>query len=358
MAALSITVAVVLYNGMDHVSHCLEGIANLEGDVAEVVVVDNGSTDGGPDWVRQNRPDVRLVVLEENRGPCAARNRALEESRTRRVYLLDCDVVPGPESLVRLQADLDAHPDAVLAQPRALFHHEPHRVHYDGGWFSYTGLLTLRNFGALATEAGQASMDLDAVISMALLVDRDRLEKVAGLGNPFDEIYFIYFEDTDLSYRLRMAGAGLRLVPGAEVLHREGTAGVSYRPGKRLTHRRAFLLSRNRWILLLKTFSWRTLVLTFWAQMLYEGILFLFLACKGQPHGYLLGKADLMARLPRILEQRRAVQALRKVRDRDLLRFEGFSFIPLLRGGRVKRAAHGLLDRVFGLYWKCVRWLV
>ena len=181
---------------------------------------------------------------------------------------------------------------------------------------------------------------------------------MAGLGNPFDEIYFIYFEDTDLSYRLRMAGAGLRLVPGAEVLHREGTAGVSYRPGKRLTHRRAFLLSRNRWILLLKTFSWRTLVLTFWAQMLYEGILFLFLACKGQPHGYLLGKADLMARLPRILEQRRAVQALRKVRDRDLLRFEGFSFIPLLRGGRVKRAAHGLLDRVFGLYWKCVRWLV
>ena len=201
-------------------------------------------------------------------------------------------------------------------------------------------------------------MDVDAVISMALLVDRDRLGAVAGLGDAFDEIYFIYFEDTDLSYRLRMAGAGLRLVPGAEVLHREGTAGMSYRPGKRLTHGRAFLLSRNRWILLLKTFSWRTLVLTFWAQMMYEGILLLFLACKGQPHGYFRGKADLMARLPRILEQRRAVQALRKVQDRDLLRFEGFSFIPLLRGGVAGRVAHGFLDRVFGLYWKCVRWLV
>jgi GT2 family glycosyltransferase len=193
---------------------------------------------------------------------------------------------------------------------------------------------------------------------MALLVDRDRLEAAGDLGEPFDEIYFIYFEDTDLSYRLKLAGGSLRVVPSATVLHRGGTAGVSYRAGRRVAYRRAFLLSRNRWLLLLKTLAWRTFWVTLPAQLAYEAVLLAFLTVQGQPHGWLLGKADLLRQAGKIPGRRRATQALRTVGDRRLLGFEGFSFVPRLAGGRGARLAQRVLDAGFGIYWKLVRWMV
>ena len=179
-----------------------------------------------------------------------------------------------------------------------------------------------------------------------------------GLGDPFDELYFIYFEDTDLSFRLRLAGVSLRLVPAATVLHREGTAGVSYRAGKRVPYRRAFLMSRNRWLFLLKSVSWRTFWLTLPAQLAYELVLFAFLTVKGQPHGWLAGKLALLGEFGTILGRRRATQALRTTGDRSLLRFEGFSFVPRLAGGRAAGCVHHALDAAFGAYWKLVRWLI
>ena len=358
MAAAHVTIAVTLFDGLHHLSHLLPALAQLDAPVAEVLVIDNGSTDGGPAWLGTHHPEVRLVALGENRGPSAARNRALEESRTDRVFLLDCDAVPAPDCLSQLMADLDRHPDAVIVQPRALFAHEPGRIHYDGARFSYTGLITLRNFGARVEDAPGESCPVDAVISMALLVDRPRLSAVQGLGDPFDEIYFIYFEDTDLSYRLRMAGRSLRVVPKAVVWHREGTAGVSYRAGRQVAYRRAFFLSRNRMLLLWKTYSARTFWLTLPAQLAYEVVLLAFLTVKRQPHAWLAGKLDLVRQRGAMRARRRATQALRVVADRDLLGFEGFSFIPLLRKGRAAHAVLALLNAGFGAYWRLVRWLL
>jgi len=352
-----VTVAVVLFNGRDHLAHCLPAVSRLEGDVAEVLVVDNASTDGGVEWVRANHPEVRLVELGANLGPAAARNRALAESRTDRVLLLDCDVVVAPDCLERLNAVME-ETSAAIVQPRALFADDPSRIHYDGAAVNYLGLLTLRNFGAAVRESDHEPVSVDAVISMALLLDRSRLEAAGEPSDAFDELYFIYFEDTDLSYRLRLAGETLRIVPRATVLHREGTAGVSYRAGKRIPYRRAFLLSRNRWIFMLKNFSARTLWLTLPAQLLYEAVLFVFLTLRGQPHGWFMGKMDLIRHGGKIIRRRRATQALRTVGDGALLGFEGFSFIPALRGGRLARAFTRGLDAVFGSYWKLVRWAI
>lgn len=356
-SADAVTVAVVSYNGGPHLEHCFRAIRALEGNVGEVLLVDNASTDGSVDDVRTQFPEVRIVPMEENAGPCPARNRAIAEAAHARVFLLDCDVVPAPDALVRLTADLDAHEDAAIAQPRAVFAGAPERVHYDGGWFSYTGLLTLENFGAAVSEIDDAATDIDAVISMALLVDRPRLDAL-GVGDPFDPLYFIYFEDTDVSYRIRLAGGRLRRVPKAVVLHREGTAGVSYRPGGKLTHRRARLLSRNRWVLMLKTYAWPTLLLTMPAHLVYELVQAAFLTVKGQPHGYLLGKVDVLRDLGAILRGRRAVKRLRRVRDGELLGFRGFSFVPLLEAGAVGRAILGALNAGFGGWWKLVRWML
>lgn len=357
-ATEAVTVAVVLYNGRAHLPHCLQAVTGLAGAVAEVLVVDNASTDGGPDWLRAHHPEVRLIQTGENRGPSAARNRALAESRTDRVLLLDCDTAPEPDCLVRLIAALDHDPAAAIVQPRAVFDDDPGRIHYDGASFTYTGLLTLRNFGARVETADAARTEVDAVISMALLVDRERLAALGIRDAVFDDLYFIYFEDTDLSYRVRAAGGRLAVEPAAVVRHRHGTAGVSYRAGQRIAYRRAFYLSRNRWIFMLKHFAWRTLLVTMPAQLAYDLVLFAFLAVEGQPHGWFAGKLDLVRHLGALRARRRAARATRTVADRELLRFDGFSFIPLLTGGRVARAVGRLLDVVFGAYWNAVRWLL
>ncbi len=357
MQARGVTVAIVLHNGIDHLPHCAEAVRALTDPVDEVLVIDNASTDGGAAWVEAHWPDARLVREATNRGPCVARNRAITEARCDRIYLLDCDVVPAPDSVGLLAADLDAHPDCVVAQPRAVFAHEPTRIHYDGGWFGYTGLLTLHNFGRLVADAPSDAIDIDAVISMALLFDRARYRALGDLGPPFDPLYFIYFEDTDLSYRVRLAGGGLRLVPRAVVGHRDGTPGVSYRPGRAVSHRRATLLSRNRWLLMLKTYRWRTLVVTLPAQIAYEFVQCAFLTVRGQPHGWLAGKVGVLTAMPAALRARSRVQATRRVGDRDLLRFRGFSFIPLLDAGSVGRTALAVLNGAFGAWWRMVRWL-
>ena len=260
-----VSVVVVNYEGSEHLAHTLPAVAALEGDVTEVILVDNASTDDSVARARELLPSVTVIETGGNLGPAAARNIGLEAAANRWVLLVDNDVICPPETLRVLLAAVD---DGVaLVQPRSVLDGDPDTVHYDGGSPHCLGLISLDNFyRPLADAFGDGARDVDCVISLVLLADSEAVASVGG----FDTDYFILFEDLDLSWRLRTRGHRLRVSADVCVRHRAGTEGVSFREGPNYPVRRLFFHARNRWMFLLRNLRWRTLFLLAPVILLYE----------------------------------------------------------------------------------------
>jgi len=347
-----VSAVVINYQGEAYLEACLRSIEALEPPVDEIVVVENGSSDGSLNILNTHFRGVELVRLHQNVGASTGRNVGLRAAKHRHVLLVDNDVVLAPDTLVKLRAALEARPDLALVQPRAVYKSDPTRVHYDGGSMHYAGLLALRNSGVPLAEAeGHGIVDVPAVISLALLVDKKPVVEVGG----FDEEMFILFEDLDLSYRLRAAGYGLAVVEDAVVLHDSGTAGISFRAGA-YPPQRVFLHSRNRWFFLAKNLRLWTLFLAAPGILVYEAAWLMFTLRHGTLRDWLRGKRAFFGHSRRLWQKRRKVQRQRRVGDRHLLVGGPLTLSPAL-GGRRGLGARALDGALRG-WWGLVRWLV
>ena len=348
---MSVTVVVCNYNGEEHLPACLDALAQMRGELAEIVVVDNASTDRSLEVLAADYPHVRVVQVGYNAGPCVARNVGMRESKTRWVLALDNDAVVCEETLEQLQA-ARAATGAVIVQPRSVFDHEPDRVHYDGGDFHYVGLIRLRNFYTpLAEAAGEGTIDVNCAISMCLLLDSERILEIGG----YDERYFILFEDYDLSYRLRSAGERIVSVENTIVRHRAGTPGISYREGPRYPATRVFYHSRNRWVFLAKNHQLRTLLLTAPGWLLYEFVGLLFATANGHPWAWLRGKFAALRMIAGLGADRRTVQQARQLRDRELLVGGPLTVTPAVAEQPAKQALLGVINTLLGALWRLSR---
>jgi len=346
-----ISVAVCNYDGARHLPPCLHALRAQGHPIDELFVVDNASTDTSRELLARDFPDVAVRALEENRGPCPARNRALTEARSDWVLLVDNDAVLAPDALGKLVRALELHPDAVLAQPRSVFADDPARVHYDGGALHYVGLFALRNFYVPVADAvGTGVVEAEGAVSVALLVHRPTLLAAGG----FDERYFILFEDLDLSYRLRSRGHVLLSVEDALCHHRGGTAGISFRAGDYPVSR-TFLHARNQSLYLAKCPELRTLVLIGPGLVLYELVALSFAAVSGNLGGWFRGKVGFLRGLPDVLAARREVQRARTVGDRDLLVGGPLTLSPNVERRAVARWLSRGLDRALAAWWRIVR---
>jgi len=350
-----VTVVVCNYQGREHLGPCLDAVGALHGDVAEVLLVDNASTDGSVEFVHEHYPHVRTLVRAANDGPCAARNEGLSRASTRWVLALDNDAVVASDLLEKLAAAAAAEPEAVLVQPRSVFDHDPERVHYDGGAFHYAGLIALRNFYRPRAEArGEGVVEVDCAVAVALLCDRERLAELGA----WDEAYFILFEDLDLSWRVRARGWKILSVEDASVRHRHGTAGVSFRDGAHYPERRTFYHARNRWRFLAKSFGAWTLLCAAPGLAFYEALGLLFALTEGNGGAWLRGKWAFVFQAREARGRRRALGHERRLGDGALLVGGPLTVTPAVAEGGVRRAALALVDGVLRLWWGIARRLI
>lgn len=347
-----ISAAVTTFNGEDDLEDCLLSLFAQEGiEFDEVIVVDNASTDGTAAMVEQRFPDVRLVRLEKNEGPCPARNVALDESRNRLLFQVDHDVVVRPDCVMKLLAQMEGRDDVAIVSPRSLDAAHPDLVHYDGGSYHYAGVMALRHFFRPLADCCQEVEDVDAFISLAALMDREKVVQTGG----YDKEFFILFEDHDLSYRIRLLGYRIVSVWDAIVDHRSGTEGISFRGGPVYPARRLFLHSRNRWMVVLKCYRLRTMLLAM-PGILLLGMAYVFFAwTQGALLEYVRAKSSLIRLLPHIREKRRAIAGLRRLRDSDLLGAPDLTFSPRIERGQAGTLAERLLSGMLRLYWKLIR---
>lgn len=362
-----VSVVICNYDGEQHLPPCLDALARLEGVVDEWILVDNRSTDRSLEVVAERAPHVRVIDAGSNDGPARARNIGIAAARNRWVLSIDNDAVPAPDCLVKLAAAVAAangdgagvdrveserEGRVVIAQPRSVFDGEPDRVHYDGGAFHAAGLIALRNFyRPLAEAEGEGALDVDCAVSVALLLDRDRVIEVGG----YDEAYFILFEDLDLSYRLRARGDRILSVEDALCRHRAGTPGVSFREGPKYPASRVFYHSRNRWRYLAKNYRGRTLFVATPLLACYELVWLLFAAAGGNTNEWLRGKRAFFESWPEIAKERRAFLTARTARDRDLLVGGPLTTTPALGKSAVHRALLATLSGTLRALWWIAR---
>jgi N-acetylglucosaminyl-diphospho-decaprenol L-rhamnosyltransferase len=220
------SVVVVTYNAVPWIEPCLESVRG-----AEVVVVDNGSSDGTPDVVRELFPDVQ-VVEHENRGLAAGWNEGIARTSGRYVLLLNADAWLVGDALARLVAFADSRPDAAVVGPRL--------TNPDGSlqrsvrgfptvWRLATEYFFLRKLapGTQLLNAFYAGgfdhdevREADFLMGACLLVRRAAIDEVG----PLDEAFFLFSEETDWCYRFVQAGWKVVFVPGAECVHVGGAS--------------------------------------------------------------------------------------------------------------------------------------
>ncbi len=260
-----VTIVIVSFNTREELESCLASIAAAPPSTPHrMVVVDNASSDGSPDAVRQRWPGVRLVASDRNVGFAAANNMAIREAASEFVLLLNSDTRVPPGSIDALVRALEADAGAVAAGPRLVGADGRPEISFGAmlGPFSelrqkLLGRLydrRVRPVVAWVERQVRRRHYPDWVSGACLLVRRvDAL--AAGL---LDERYFLYAEDVDFCAALRGLGRRILFTPEAEVVHLRGASGRARRAETMRAYRRsqvAFYEKHHRaWAPLLRAY--------------------------------------------------------------------------------------------------------
>ena len=228
MADAGVSAIVVTHNAAAWIERSLQSLA---GSGAEVIVVDNASTDGTPGLVREKFPDAR-VIEQENKGFGAGNNAGMRAASGRYYLLLNPDAWLTEGALEKLVAFADEHPEAAVVGPRLLNPDGSLQRSvrgYPSPWRIATEYFFLRKLGprthALNAFFGEqfdheSVREAEYLFGACLLVRREAVDEVGG----FDEDFFLMSEEVDWCYRFREAGWKVLFYPGAEVFHVVGAS--------------------------------------------------------------------------------------------------------------------------------------
>lgn len=211
------SIVVPTYNGRDLLATCLASVERHRprGLEVELIVADDGSTDGTAAWLAQAHPDVRVVRLERNGGFVAAANAGLGAARGAIVQLLnnDTEVTPG-----WLEAGLAPFADPMVGSvaPLVLVRSDPSRVDSAGDTYAVLGWPAKRGHGQQA--ARWLGRPVERVFGASGSSAFYRAEALDRAGR-FDPGFGSYYEDVDLAFRLRWAGYHCVFTPECRVLH-------------------------------------------------------------------------------------------------------------------------------------------
>jgi GT2 family glycosyltransferase len=223
-----LSIIIVTWNGKKYAEECLHSLVTRPlGVPTEIIVVDNASSDGTPEAIRAQFPQVHLIENDKNLGFAKANNIGLAASRGEYVCLVNSDVVIPPACMERMVAYMDANPTIGVLGPKML---SP-----DGGiGYSVMRLPTVWNtlccalglhavfpksgwFGGFMMSGYPYNSidDVEVLTGWFWMVPRKALDQVGGL----DEQFFMYGEDIDWCYRFLKAGWRVVFYPDAEALH-------------------------------------------------------------------------------------------------------------------------------------------
>ncbi len=310
MTAPTASVVVLSWNGLEHLEVCLSSVCAQTYQDREIILVDNGSSDGSQEWVEKRFPEVRVARLEVNRGVPGGVNFGISQARGRFIAILNNDIEAHPEWLGESIRALERHPDAGFTATRIRLFYRRDRLDTAGDLYFREGFPAKRGWlHRDGPEFDQPIWVFGACAAAAVY----RRELFDAVGN-FDEEFQATLEDLDLSFRAQLQGFKCRYVPTAILYHKMGaTLGAGFvHSGQQLR------MHRNLWLMRIKNLP-GALWFRYLPRMLMGEIAVLVRAMRTGRFGVVMrARVEVLQRLKATLTKRRAIQARRTISAREL----------------------------------------
>lgn len=300
------SIITVSVNHRQRLEQYLPSILRSQGNY-EIIISDNGSSDGSIESVKALYKDVTLLQNGANLGFAEACNRGARVATGEFLVFINPDTTVEPDWLENLLQPF-RDPSVGLVTPKILLMQQPDKINTCGNVVHTSGIAQCRGINHPQNDLN-ALEPVDAVSGAAFAIRRDLFEQLGG----FDQDFFLYVEETDLSIRARVAGWKCVYQPSSIVYH---DYHLKFGPHK------IFHQERNRYLTILKNYSSVTILALVPTFLLAEVVTWGFCLITGDPNN-LRNKIDaywwILTNWSVIRKKHRAVQALRKVRDREIV---------------------------------------
>jgi hypothetical protein len=334
---VSASIIIVNYNGREYLENCLSSLFKQNYKDFEIIFVDNASKDDSVEFVKKNFPKVKLIESKKNLGFATGNNLGVKNSKGRYIFLVNPDTESDKNCLKELINLIKRRKDTIVC-PKILLADKRNKINTTGMAFHYLGFGWCDNLGK--TDNNQfEEMEVTFPSGAALLIDKKNFDAVKG----FDEDYFLYYEDDDLGWRLRLRGYKIMLAPKAKVYHK-------YFFGRH--PQKFYFAERNRIVTILKNYQLKTLLLILPPFLLTEiGILFYSLT-----NGLFFSKLSsyywILKNIDKISEKRKAIQKTRKVTDKEIVKY---FFSKIMFKEVTSPLIEYILNPILNFYWKIIK---
>ena len=274
-----VTVVIPNYNGLKFMDPCFKALDLQLCRDFDILVVDNGSTDGSVEWLKEH--EIPSIFLEKNTGFSGAVNVGIKASKTPYVILLNNDTEPDCHYIGEMIKAIERSPEIFSVSSKMIQLYDHSKMDDAGDMYTLLGWAFQRGVGRPSTGYNRSCSVFSACAGAAIY----RREVFETIGY-FDEMHFAYLEDLDIGYRARIYGYENRYEPKAAVLH-YGSAST----GSRYNPRKTLLASANSIYVIGKNMPLLQCILNLPFFLLGFGIKFLFFCKKRMGKLYLKGLA-------------------------------------------------------------------
>ena len=290
-----LSIIVITYNSQDVILNCLGSVFAQKHSRIEVIVVDNASEDETSSIIKSKYPDVVLIENQKNLGPCKARNQGIVRANGKFILCLDDDTKLNSNFLVNIHKAIESDDSIGAVQPKVLM--------ADGKTAYSTGIYAtfLRRFydigvGKIDGERFSQRRDIFGASATAVLYRREALETIRQREEYFDEDFFYFFEDVDISWRMQKKGWRTVYAPDSVCFHVGGRS-------RNKDEISQYLCFRNRYLVIIKNESFVGFLRLFIVFFVYDLWRNLFMLISN-PKYFFKASYEVVKFLPRMIGKR------------------------------------------------------